>query len=160
MRPSPSRRGFRARAGARSRSDPSSSSPACRRRSARPISTRSRRCNPSSSCQHHERSFIMAHGARGTGGDITSGYAPVNGLQMYYEIHGAGQPLVVLHGAYMTIELMGEYIPAFARTRQVIAVELRGHGHTADIDRPITYESLADDTAALLRFLGIDQADV
>jgi len=102
----------------------------------------------------------MAHGARGTGGDITSGYAPVNGLQMYYEIHGAGQPLVVLHGAYMTIELMGEYIPAFARTRQVIAVELQGHGHTADIDRPITYESLADDTAALLRFLGIDQADV
>ncbi|MBX5446645.1 alpha/beta hydrolase [Sphaerobacter sp.] len=102
----------------------------------------------------------MAHGARGTGGDVTSGYAPVNGLQMYYEIHGAGQPLVVLPGAYMTIELMGEYIPTLARTRQVIAVELQGHGHTADIDRPITYESLADDTAALLRHLGIEQADV
>jgi pimeloyl-ACP methyl ester carboxylesterase len=89
-----------------------------------------------------------------------TGYASVNGLNMYYEIHGAGQPLVVLHGSFMTIELMGKLVPELARSRQVIAVEFQGHGHTADIDRPITYEHLADDTAALLRHLGIDTADV
>jgi pimeloyl-ACP methyl ester carboxylesterase len=89
-----------------------------------------------------------------------TGYAPVNGLQMYYEIHGEGSPLVVLHGAFMTIELMGALIPGLARGRQVIAVELQGHGHTADVDRPLTYEGLADDTAALLRHLRIGSADV
>jgi pimeloyl-ACP methyl ester carboxylesterase len=89
-----------------------------------------------------------------------TGYAEVNGLEMYYEIHGTGQPLVVLHGAYMTIDAMGEVVPELARTRQVIAVELQGHGRTADIDRPLSYEQMADDTAALLRHLGIEQADV
>jgi pimeloyl-ACP methyl ester carboxylesterase len=84
----------------------------------------------------------------------------VNGLEMYYEIHGTGRPLVVLHGAYMTIDAMGEIVASLAETRQVIAVELQGHGHTADIDRPITYEGMADDTAALLRHLGIEKADV
>jgi pimeloyl-ACP methyl ester carboxylesterase len=75
-------------------------------------------------------------GARGAGG-----YAPVNGLEMYYEIHGEGRPLVVLHGAYMTIDAMGEVLPALARTRQVIAAELQGHGRTADVDRPLTPEA-------------------
>jgi pimeloyl-ACP methyl ester carboxylesterase len=89
-----------------------------------------------------------------------SGYAPVNGLDMYYEIHGEGSPLVVLHGSFMTVGLMGQIIPDLARTRQVIAVELQGHGHTADTDRPITYEHLADDTAALLQYLGIARADI
>ncbi|HET6949362.1 MAG TPA: alpha/beta hydrolase [Acidimicrobiales bacterium] len=89
-----------------------------------------------------------------------TGYAPVNGLEMYYEIHGAGGPLVVLPGAYMTVELMGDLVPALAKSHQVIAVELQGHGHTADIDRPFSYEQLADDTAALLGHLGIEQADV
>jgi pimeloyl-ACP methyl ester carboxylesterase len=90
-----------------------------------------------------------------------TGYAPVNGLNMYYEIHGTRQPLVVLHGAYMTIELMGKLVSGLAASRQVIAVEFQGHGHTAaDIDRSITYEHLADDTAALLRHLGIGSADV
>jgi pimeloyl-ACP methyl ester carboxylesterase len=79
---------------------------------------------------------------------------------MYYEIHGTGQPLVMLHGAFMTVELMGDLVPGLARSRQVIAVELQGHGHTADIDRPLTYEQLADDTAALLRHLGIGSADI
>jgi pimeloyl-ACP methyl ester carboxylesterase len=79
---------------------------------------------------------------------------------MYYEVHGTGLPLVVLHGAFMTIELMGKLIPELARSRQVIAVEFQGHGHTADIDRPLTYEQLADDTAALLGHLGIGSADV
>jgi pimeloyl-ACP methyl ester carboxylesterase len=87
-------------------------------------------------------------------------YAEVNGLKMYYEIHGTGQPLVLLHGAYMTIDLMGETVPALAETRQVIAVELQGHGRTADIDRPLTYEQMADDIAALLRHLVIEKADV
>ncbi|MDQ3832653.1 MAG: alpha/beta hydrolase [Actinomycetota bacterium] len=87
-------------------------------------------------------------------------YAEVNGLNMYYEIHGTGQPLVLLHGAYMTIDLMGEVVPALAETRQVIAVELPGHGRTADIDRPLTYEQMADDIAALLRHLVIEKADV
>jgi pimeloyl-ACP methyl ester carboxylesterase len=87
-------------------------------------------------------------------------YAEVNGLNMYYEIHGTGQPLVLLHGAYMTIDLMGEVVPALAETRQVIAVELQGHGRTADIDRPLIYEQMADDIAALLRHLVIEKADV
>jgi pimeloyl-ACP methyl ester carboxylesterase len=89
-----------------------------------------------------------------------SGYAPVNGLRMYYEVFGTGRPLVVLHGAYMTIETMGEIVPSLAESRQVIAVELQAHGRTADIDRPLTYEHMAEDVAALLRHLGIEQADV
>jgi len=87
-------------------------------------------------------------------------YASVNGLEMYYEIHGTGQPLVVLHGAYMTIESMGEIVSSLAETRQVIAVELQGHGRTADVDRPLAYEQMADDVAALIGYLGIEQADV
>ena len=89
-----------------------------------------------------------------------TGYAPVNGLEMYYEIHGTGESLVLLHGAYMTIDAIGELLPGLAETRRVIAVEQQGHGRTADIDRPITYEQMADDTAALLRHLGIEKADV
>jgi pimeloyl-ACP methyl ester carboxylesterase len=89
-----------------------------------------------------------------------AGYARVNGLEMYYEIHGAGAPLVVLPGAYMTVELMGDLVPALAKSRQVIGVEFQGHGHTADIDRPFSYEQFADDTAALLGHVGIEQADV
>ncbi|HEV8636803.1 MAG TPA: alpha/beta fold hydrolase [Chloroflexota bacterium] len=91
---------------------------------------------------------------------VARGRAPVNGLEMYYEIHGTGRPLVVLHGAFMTIELMGELVPGLARSRRVVALELQGHGRTADVDRPITYEGLADDVAALLRHLGIGRADV
>src|SRR6266540_3977043 len=94
------------------------------------------------------------------GSDHQTGYAPVNGLSMYYEIHGDGPPLLLLHGAYMTIDMMGPIVPGLAESRQVIAVELQGHGHTADIDRPITYEQMADDAAALLRHLGIGNADV
>jgi pimeloyl-ACP methyl ester carboxylesterase len=89
-----------------------------------------------------------------------AGYAPINGLEMYYEIDGAGEPLVVLPGAYMTVELMGDLVPALAKSRRVIAVEFQGHGHTADIDRPFSYEQFADDTAALLERLGITRADV
>jgi pimeloyl-ACP methyl ester carboxylesterase len=92
---------------------------------------------------------------------VQTGYADVNGLSMYYEIHGTGEPLVVLHGAYMSILTMGEIIPRFAETRQVIAVELQGHGRTADIaDRPFSYEQLADDVAALMAEIGVEKADV
>jgi pimeloyl-ACP methyl ester carboxylesterase len=87
--------------------------------------------------------------------DAKGQYANVNGLKMYYEIHGTGRPLVLLHGAFGTATVY----PALAKDRQVIAVELQGHGHTADIDRPLTYDQMADDTAALLKELKIEQAD-
>ncbi len=91
---------------------------------------------------------------------VETGYAPVNGLQMYYEIHGQGEPLVLLHGAYGTIDLWGPILSTLAETRRVIAVELQGHGHTADIDRPIRYEPMADDVAAMMEHLDIAQADI
>jgi pimeloyl-ACP methyl ester carboxylesterase len=96
----------------------------------------------------------------GTGTTPQSGYAPVNGLRMYYEIHGSGEPLVLLHGAFGAIDLWGPILTTLAETHQVIAVELQGHGHTADIlDRPLSYEQMADDVAALMEHLGIAQAD-
>ncbi len=89
-----------------------------------------------------------------------TGYAPVNGLEMYYEIHGTGQPLVLLHGALSAIDTsFGKVLPSFAQTRQIIAVELQAHGRTADAGRPLSYEQLADDTAALLRHIGVEEAD-
>lgn len=88
-------------------------------------------------------------------------YAQVNGLNMYYEFHGTGRPLVLLHGNLSTIEIdFGQMIPNLAKTRQVIAVEQQAHGHTADIDRPLTIKNWAEDTAALLTHLGITDADV
>ena len=94
---------------------------------------------------------------------LKTGYASVNGLKMYYEIHGAENgrlPLVLIHGGGSTITTtFGRVLPLFAQHRQVIAVELQGHGHTADIDRPVTFEQDADDVAALLRELNITQAD-
>jgi pimeloyl-ACP methyl ester carboxylesterase len=88
-------------------------------------------------------------------------YAEVNGLRMYYEVHGTGRPLVLIHGALTTIQSsFGKILPTLACTRQVIAVELQAHGHTADIARPFSNESSADDVAALLRHLRIEQADI
>ena len=92
--------------------------------------------------------------------EVKRDYAPVNGLKMYYEIHGAGRPLVLIHGAFMTVEAWGDTLTELAKTRQVIAVELQGHGRTADIDRPFSFEQFADDVAALMRHIGIDKADV
>ena len=74
----------------------------------------------------------------------------VNGMRMYYEVSGTGDPLVVLHGAYMNIPTMGAIIPRLAKTHKVYAVELQGHGRTTDIARPITYQNLADDVAAFM----------
>src|SRR5437763_1541341 len=87
-------------------------------------------------------------------------YARVNGLDLYYELHGSGQPHVVLPGSFWTIGAMGELVPQLALSRRVIAVELQGHGHTADIERPLRYELMADDIAALIRHLGLAQADM
>ena len=87
-------------------------------------------------------------------------YAPVGDLNMYYEVHGEGPPLVLLHGAYLTADTMGPLPAGLAERRQVIAPEQQAHGRTADIDRPITYEQMADDTAALIRHLEIEHADV
>jgi pimeloyl-ACP methyl ester carboxylesterase len=91
-----------------------------------------------------------------------TGYAPVNGLQMYYEIHGAGGiPLLLLHGGLFNIDLQfGQLIPGLAATRQVIAADFQGHGRTGDIDRPLTSADLASDVVGLLRHLDIAQADV
>lgn len=91
---------------------------------------------------------------------VKTGYAPVNGLKLYYEIHGTGEPLILLHGGVVGITMFGPNLAALSQKRRVIAVELQGHGHTADVDRPLTYEAMADDIAALMKFLGIEQADV
>ena len=84
----------------------------------------------------------------------------VNGMQMYYEVSGRGDPLVILHGAYMNIPAMGAIIPRLAKTHRVYAVELQGHGRTTDIARPITYPNLADDVAAFMDAVGLRKADV
>lgn len=89
------------------------------------------------------------------------GYAPINGLDMYYEIHGTGDPLVLLHGAFSAIGTsFGNVLPALAKTRQVIGLEMQAHGHTADIDRPMSIEHMADDTAAAIEYLGLGRADI
>lgn len=89
-----------------------------------------------------------------------SGFAPVNGLEMYYEIHGVGEPLILLHGGVEASEAFGPNILALAKSRQVIAVHLQGHGHTKDIDRPLRFEYMADDIAALIESLKMGNADL
>lgn len=103
--------------------------------------------------------LLLAHvalaDAQGVGNRVR-----VNGMQMYYEVSGTGDPLVVLHGAYMNIPTMGTIIPRLAKTHRVYAVELQGHGRTTDIDRPITYPNMADDVAAFMDAVGLPKADV
>lgn len=94
---------------------------------------------------------------------LESGHAPVNGIDMYYEVHGRGDgvPLVLLHGGGSTIEVtFSRVLPVFAASRRVIAVEEQGHGRTTDRDQPVAFESSADDVAALLRHLKVDRADL
>jgi pimeloyl-ACP methyl ester carboxylesterase len=86
-------------------------------------------------------------------------YTEVNGLKMYYEIQGSGQPLVLLHGAFGFNEGWATVLPSLIKTHQVIAIESEGHGHTRDLDRPLTYEQMAEDTATLLRQLNVKDAD-
>ena len=96
-----------------------------------------------------------ASGAQGTGH-----YAEVNGLNLYYETHGAGRPLILLHGGLGSGEMFGPILPALAERHQVIAPDLQGHGRTADIDRPIDVRLMADDIAALIEHLGLDEPDL
>ena len=96
-----------------------------------------------------------ASGARGTGH-----YVEVNGLNLYFETHGAGRPLILLHGGLGSGEMFGPILPALAERHQVIAPDLQGHGRTADIDRPIDMRLMADDIAALIEHLGLNKPDV
>jgi pimeloyl-ACP methyl ester carboxylesterase len=93
--------------------------------------------------------------------DPTGAFADINGLRLYYEIHGSGRPLVLLHGGLLTIDFMfAPMLPTLVARGQVIAIELQGHGRTADAGRAMSFDLLADDVAALLAHLGIEQADV
>jgi pimeloyl-ACP methyl ester carboxylesterase len=90
-----------------------------------------------------------------------SGYAPVNGIKVYYEVYGEGNPLVLLHGAFYTIEMnWGQLIPELSKTRKVIAIELQGHGHTPFSDRKFDLATLASDVAGVMNYLKVDSADV
>ena len=89
-----------------------------------------------------------------------SGFADVNGIRLYHEIYGDGEPLVLIHGGLTTIGEMRGWVEPLAQTRQVIAVEMQGHGRTADTDRPLSFDTMAGDVAALLDHLGIASADV
>jgi pimeloyl-ACP methyl ester carboxylesterase len=104
--------------------------------------------------------MLLATAANIAQGQAVGKRVNVNGMRMYYEVSGTGDPLVVLHGAYMNIPSMGAIIPRLARTHRVYAVEMQGHGRTTDIDRPITYANLADDVAAFMDSVGLATADV
>src|SRR5919106_1310296 len=90
----------------------------------------------------------------------TGEYADVNGMNLYYEIHGAGRPMILLHGGLGSGEMFGPILPALAERHQVIAADLQGHGRTADIDRPIDIRIMADDIAALIGHLGLEKPDI
>ncbi|PYO78016.1 MAG: alpha/beta hydrolase [Gemmatimonadetes bacterium] len=96
----------------------------------------------------------------GSGKKAEGHYADVNGIKLYYEIHGKGRPLVLLHGGLGAIEMFGPNLTALAANHQVIAVDLQGHGRTADIDRPLSVEYMADDIAALIKYLKLERPDV
>jgi pimeloyl-ACP methyl ester carboxylesterase len=98
--------------------------------------------------------------ANATSTQSIGNYAPVNGLNLYYEIHGSGKPLVLLHGGFGAGGMFQQLIPALASTRQVIVADLQAHGRTADIDRPLTLEAMGDDIAALISLLGHEKADL
>lgn len=89
-----------------------------------------------------------------------TGYAPINGLKMYYEVHGEGAPLVLIHGSFMTIPMNWEQIIPLFKNRKIVVAEMQGHGRTADIPRALSYENMADDISELLKHLHIDSADI
>lgn len=91
---------------------------------------------------------------------VSSGYADVEGIKLYHEVYGRGEPLVLLHGGLMTIGEMSTLLESLAKTHKVIALELQGHGRTADTDRPMTFETMGDDIAALLDQLNVPKADI
>lgn len=90
-----------------------------------------------------------------------SGYAPVNGIKVYYEVYGKGKPIVLLHGAFMTIDMnWGQLIPELSKTRKVIAIELQGHGHTQFSEKKLSFPALASDVEGVMDYLKIDSADI
>ena len=109
-------------------------------------------------------SIIMFLASQSNGQQIKpseSGYAPANGIKVYYEVYGEGVPLVLLHGAFYTIDMnWGQLIPDLSKTRKVIAIEMQGHGHTPFSDRKLSITTLASDVAAVMDYLKIDSADV
>jgi pimeloyl-ACP methyl ester carboxylesterase len=107
-----------------------------------------------------ERSTVVAVDQWASQTQAVGQYADVNGINLYYETHGTGRPLILLHGGLGSGEMFGPILPALAAGRQVIAVDLQGHGRTADIDRPIDVGLMADDIAALIEHLGFARADV
>lgn len=109
-----------------------------------------------STSKNRERETMSAHTAR----EVTGNYAVVNGLNMYYETHGTGRPLILLHGGVCASKMFDTVLPKLAESRQVIAVHLQAHGRTADINRPFKFELMADDIAELMKHLGIEKADV
>ena len=106
------------------------------------------------------RSSTVTASDRTTDANGTGQYAEVNGINLYFETHGAGRPLILLHGGLGSGEMFGPVLPALAERHQVIAVDLQGHGRTADIDRPIDVRLMADDIAALIDHLGLDTPDL
>jgi pimeloyl-ACP methyl ester carboxylesterase len=135
----------------------------------RPIATRSGGGSATSVLEPNMKAaaailiVLLSTAASAQAQEPVTGYAPVNGLSMYYEIHGrgSGEPLVLLHGSFMTISNNWTgWIEELSKSRKVIAVEMQGHGRTADIDRDFSYENLADDIAALIDFLEIPRADL
>ncbi|WP_316822584.1 alpha/beta hydrolase [Pedobacter gandavensis] len=118
---------------------------------------------------HHFKTLILIAIIMGTASSskaqqikpVSSGYAPVNGIKTYYEVYGEGKPVILLHGAFMTIGMnWGQMIPELSKTRKVIAVELQGHGHTPFSDRKLSRVTLASDVEGLMDYLKIDSADI
>jgi pimeloyl-ACP methyl ester carboxylesterase len=114
------------------------------------------------SCGQGEKDLLTSTdpAAEPTAPTVRTGYADINGLHAYYETHGEGEPVLLLHGAYMSADQMKPVTDILAKNRQVIVPEAQGHARTADIDRPITYEAMADDVAALMDSIGVPSADV
>jgi pimeloyl-ACP methyl ester carboxylesterase len=95
-----------------------------------------------------------------TGAGGNGQYAEVNGINLYFETHGTGRPLILLHGGLGSGEMFGPVLPSLTERHQVVAVDLQGHGRTADIDRPLDMRLMADDVAALIDHLGLDRPDL
>jgi pimeloyl-ACP methyl ester carboxylesterase len=106
------------------------------------------------------RSRTVTTTERSTETQGAGAYTDVNGLHLYYETHGSGRPLILLHGGLGSGEMFGPVLPALATNHQVIAVDLQAHGRTADIDRPLDIRTMANDVAALIRHLGLERPDV
>src|SRR6187397_591943 len=104
--------------------------------------------------------FIVSSSSGQQSKPSNSGYAPVNGIKVYYEVYGEGRPIVLLHGAFYTIEMnWAQLIPELAKNRKVIAIEMQGHGHTPFSDRKLSFPALASDVEGVLDYLKIDSAD-